>query len=299
MTEPTLRKTLEKRKLPAILIDETITAVQADRNALRPVHKKREQHIRLWKQIIDPAVAELRNVQHMQKLTLTHNTPERTAALEAYAALLELLVGKLKVNIEKIKAHADTQHRNVEDLKARQLRVSLIRDKRDIPKDTDDDDLLTPSRQASKTTRAFPNGKPNGGAHWVDYVPPSAVAQIQALFDVIPRTKGVKRKHPFPVLLDKATSAKRRAALIERTTKELSHIERRIAVELANRKLTDTHVFKHQEIDSMRLQVSKMQSAIHIMTLLPSNAFIPATWHGVMTTRTKPGISPLPKGQKQ
>jgi hypothetical protein len=63
------------------------------------LRKKREQHLRLWKQIIDPAVAELRNVQHMQKLTLLHPTPERMAALDAYAKMLGLLIDKLKFDL--------------------------------------------------------------------------------------------------------------------------------------------------------------------------------------------------------
>jgi hypothetical protein len=265
-----MRRYILERNVHAALVDRIIADEQARRYAVRPLRKKREQHIRLWKQIIDPAVAELRNVQHMLKLTLLYPTPERTAALEAYAGVLERLIGKLTLNVDKLKVSDDDMA----------------------------DDLLTPSRQASRATRAFPNGKPNGGTHWVDYVPPDMVQEITALFDAIPRTKGVKRKHPFLVVLDKATSAKRKEALIERTTKELTHIERHLAVRLADPRLKDTSVFTHQEIDAKRLQVSQMQSALHIISLLPPNAFIPPTWHGVMTARTKPGVSPLPKGQK-
>jgi hypothetical protein len=58
-------------------------------------------------------------------------------------------------------------------------------------------------------------------------------------------------------------------------------IERRIAVELADTRLTDTHVFKHQEIGEMRLQVSQMQAAMHRVSLLSPNDFVPVTWHGV------------------
>ena len=271
MSDVALRQALAKRKLPTPLVDGIIAAVQSDKDAVRPLRKKREQHLRLWKQIIDPAVAELRNVQHMQRLTLDYPTPERMTALDAYAKMLELLIGKLKLHVDKVKVDP-----------------ALL-----------DETLLTPSQMAGKPTKAFPYGKPNGGEYWVDYVPPDAVAKITALFDAIPRTKGVKRKHPFPVVLDRATSAKRKAALIERTTKEFTHIERRMAVELADPRLTDHHYFKHQEIGDMRLQVSRMQSALHIISLLPPNAFIPATWHGVMQPRTAPGVSPLLKGQKK
>ena len=270
MSDAALRRTLAKRKLPTPIVDGIIAAVQSDKDAVRPLRKKREQHLRLWKQIIDPAVAELRNVQHMQRLKLDNPSPERMEALDAYAKMLGLLIDKLKLHVDKVKVDP-----------------ALL-----------DETLLTPGQMASKPTKAFPYGKPNGGEYWVDYVPPAIVAEITALFDRIPRTKGVKRKHPFPIVLDRTTSAKRRAALIERTTKEMTHIERLMAVELADPRLTDHHYFKHQEIDDMRLQVSKMQSAIHIISLLPPNAFIPPTWHGVMRARTAPGEHPAPPTKK-
>lgn len=263
MTEVELRQAIAKRKRrPPIHVEEAFIAeVQAARNALSPVLKKREQHARLWKQLIEPAVAELRNVQHMQKLVLTYPTLERTQALAAYAGLITQLIKKFRVHIDKV----------------------------NITKNAIDDSLLTPGQHAKLSTRAFPNGKPNGGRFWVDWVPPNRVEQVQALFDVIPRTRGVRQKVPFPVVLDKQTSAKRRAVLIQRTSRELEYIERLMAAELADTRLTDTHVFKHQEIGAMRLQVSQMQSALHIISLLPPNAYIPPTWHGVMTARTRPG----------
>lgn len=264
MSDAALRQTLAKRKLPHGVAAEIIAAVQADRAAVRPLRKKREQHLRLWKQLIDPAVAELRNVQHMKKLTLTYPTPERTAALEAYAKMLGLLIDKLRLHVLKLKV--------------------------DLP--DIDADLLTPGKLAEQATRAFPHGKPNGGTFWVDWVPPNVVAEIQTLFDKIPHTKGVKRKEPFPVVLDKATSARRKAVLVERTKRELEHIERAMAVELADPRLTATHVFKQQEIADMRLQISRLQSALHIISVLPANAFIPPTWHGVMQPRTAPGVPP-------
>lgn len=271
MTAYEMRSALaqRKRKLPGATIEAIIENVMADRSGMRPMLKKREQHTRLWKQIVDPAVYELRNVRRMMKLTLSYPTPERTAALEAYAAVIELVIGKLRLNIDKL----------------------------NINEDSIDDDLRTPSQQASRATPAFPNGKPNGGTYWTDYVPRQVIKKILLLFLDVPKEKHVKRKHPFPVVLDKATSAKRRAALLERTQNELTHIERIIAVELADPRLKDTSTFKHQELDEMRLQASKMQNAIHIIGTLPPNAFIPPTWHGLLTPRTAPGRQPLPKGK--
>lgn len=273
MTYAEMRNALaqRKRKLPEPVINDIVANVKDARRAMHPINKTREQHTRLWKQIIDPAIYELRNVRRMLKLKLSYPTPERTAALEAYAALIEIVVGKLQLHIDKLNIQADT---------------------------LGDERPLTPSQMASKPTKAFPYGKPNGGEYWVDYVPPDMVAKISALFKAVPKEKHVKRKQPFPVVLDKVTSAKRKAALIERTNKELAHIERLMAVELADPRLTDHHYFKHQEIEDMRLQVSRMQEAMHYINLLPANAFIPATWHGVMTIRTQPGRKPADQPRK-
>lgn len=273
MSERTLRETLarRRRRLPPPLVESIVDGVKTAKAALRPVQKKREQHTRLWRQLIDPAASELRNVQRMLRLALTHPTPERTAALEAYAKVLETLIGKFRLHLDKL---------HVSD-------------------DYIDDSLLTPSQHASKPTHAFPQGKPNKGEHWVDWVPPDVVHKIYALFATIPKERHVKRKEPFPVTLDRADSAKRKAVLIERTTKEMEHVERLIAAELADTRLTDKHVFKQQEINSMRQQVSRMQEALQVIAALPPNAFVPPTWHGVMTPRTAPGQPPAVKPKKE
>ena len=266
LTPAEMRKAFanRKRKLPEKLVNDLIANERARRRTLHPVRKKREQHIRLWKNILDPAVYELRNVRRMLNLKLAHPTLERTAALEAYTAVIELVINKLQVNIDKLRIHEDKI----------------------------DDDLFTPGQQASKATPAFPYGKPNGGTHWVDYVPVPVIKKIRALFEAIPKTKHARQKEPFPVTFDRTTSAKRRIVLLDRTRKELEHLERRIAAELADPRLKDTSIFKHQEIDAMRVQASSMQSAMHLIGQLPPNAFIPPTWHGILTERTYPGQHP-------
>jgi hypothetical protein len=272
MSAAQMRKSLSnrRRKLPEDIIDGIIAVEKARRRKLHPMRKKREQHVRLWKQLLDPAVVELRNVQRMLNLSLTYPTPERETALTTYAGVIARVVGKMQINIDKLRVHED------------QL----------------DDDLLTPGQQASKRTPAFPHGKPNGGEHWVDYVPIPVIKKVRALFEAIPKTRHVRRKEPFPVTLPIATSAKLRAVLRERTQKELDHTERLMAAELADTRLTDTHVFKHQEINALRAQISKMQSALHLIGQLPANAFVPPSWHGILTERTYPGRSPLLETKK-
>jgi hypothetical protein len=122
---------------------------------------------------------------------------------------------------------------------------------------------------------------PNKGEHWVDWMPPKKIALIMDYFAAIPYTAGTKQKIPFERRIPQTQHDVLKKRLVERTAKEIALIERRIAVELADTRLTDTHVFKHQEIGEMRLQVSKMQAAMHRITQLNPNDFVPVTWHGV------------------
>lgn len=128
---------------------------------------------------------------------------------------------------------------------------------------------------------ALEKNLPNKGEHWVDWVPPQKIRLIKSYFAAITHTVGVKQKRPFERRIPQTQHDILKKRLIERTTQELGHIERRIAVELADPRLKPTNVFKHQEIGKMRLQVSQMQAAIHRASLLNPNDFVPVTWHGV------------------
>ena len=122
---------------------------------------------------------------------------------------------------------------------------------------------------------------PNKGAHWVDWMPPKKIALIKGFFDAIPYTKGVRTKQPFERRIPQSQHAKHKQRLIERTAKEIEHLERRIAAELADTRLTDNHVFKQQEINALRQRVSKMQTAMHTIRLLRPTDYVPVTWHGI------------------
>lgn len=134
---------------------------------------------------------------------------------------------------------------------------------------------------------ALEKNLPNKGEHWVDWVPLKKQALIKSYFDAIPYSYGKKKKTPFERRIPQTQHDILKNRLIERTIKEIGHIERRIAVELADPKLKATHVFKHQEIGEMRLQVSRMQAAMHAVTLLNPNDFVPVTWHAVKQPETE------------
>ena len=133
----------------------------------------------------------------------------------------------------------------------------------------------TPSKLAAGTN------VPNKGEHWTDWMPPKKIALIKDYFAQIPYAKGVRQKTPFERRWPTTQHAIHKKRLIERTDKELAILERRMAVELADAKLTDTHMFKHQEINDMRIQISKMQAAMHTIKLLRPTDLVPVTWHGI------------------
>jgi hypothetical protein len=122
---------------------------------------------------------------------------------------------------------------------------------------------------------------PNKGEHWTDWMPQKKIDLIKDYFAQIPYIKGVRQKTPFERRWPTTQHAIHKKRLIERTDKELAILERRMAVELADAKLTDTHHFKQQEINDMRIQISKMQAAMHTIKLLRPTDLVPVTWHGI------------------
>ena len=133
----------------------------------------------------------------------------------------------------------------------------------------------TPSKLAAGTN------VPNKGEHWTDWMPQKKIDLIKEYFAQIPYIKGVRQKTPFERRIPQTQHAIHKKRLIERTDKEMALIERRMAAELADAKLTDTHVFKQQEINDMRIQISKMQAAMHTIKLLRPTDLVPVTWHGI------------------
>lgn len=143
--------------------------------------------------------------------------------------------------------------------------------------------LMLDARDSGQTPRLVALGRnlPNKGEHWTDWMPQKKIALIEQYFAAVPYTKGVKQKKPFERRIPQTQHAIHKKRLIERTDKEMALLERRIAAELADAKLTDTHVFKQQEINDLRIQVSRMQAAMHTIKLLRPTDFVPVTWHGI------------------
>jgi hypothetical protein len=141
--------------------------------------------------------------------------------------------------------------------------------------------LSANTSEETPTKLAAGRNLPNKGEHWTDWMPQKKIDLIKEYFAQIPYIKGVRQKTPFERRWPTTQHAIHKRRLIERTDKELAILERRMAVELADAKLTDTHIFKQQEINDMRIQISKMQAAMHTIKLLRPTDLVPVTWHGI------------------
>lgn len=143
---------------------------------------------------------------------------------------------------------------------------------------------LTLDANASRQTPrelALGRNLPNKGEHWVDWMPLKKIALIQEYFAQIPYAKGVRQKQPFERRIPQTQHAIHKRRLIERTEKEMSNVERRLAAELADARLTDTQLFRQQEINDIRIHISRMQAALHTIRHLRPTDFVPVTWHGI------------------
>lgn len=143
--------------------------------------------------------------------------------------------------------------------------------------------LTLKANASGQTPRELAEGTnvPNKGEHWVDWMPLKKIALIEDYFARIPYTKGIRHKRPFERRIPQTQHAVHKRRLIERTDKEISTAERRLAAALADAKLTDTQVFRQQEINDMRIQISRMQAALHTIKALRPTDLVPPTWHGI------------------
>ena len=63
----------------------------------------------------------------------------------------------------------------------------------------DKDPELSPAKRLQKKLKAFPNGVPNGGSHWVDWIPESMKQPVVQLFDAVPYNEGCALLNEIPL----------------------------------------------------------------------------------------------------
>lgn len=222
-----------------------LAMIQDKRASIKSENGKRTQLRKLWGELMAPAKRELhvcslivKEVQRQRNSGYRSDGEEKLHALREYCKLIEALLGKA------------TEWERLAQ--------------------------ITPGQQAKKTTRAFPNGVPNGGIHWTDWISLSRKTPIRALFDAIPKHRGVKCKTPFerkiPRIRVYANGLKstlfeeQRLRLLERTIKELEGARAYEAV---------------HPTEAGGERVFKMRQAIAWLQSCEEGQPIPPTWHGI------------------
>jgi hypothetical protein len=127
---------------------------------------------------------------------------------------------------------------------------------------------------------------PNGGSHWVDWIPASVKQDTTALFDAIPHHFKAKSKVPF----ERRTIEDKRDVLIRRLARTVKEELGRAYKDLAN----DPDEYDNHDHHAY---IARMELAQKAIIALPDDAYIPTTWQGLFKTGYAYPISP--EGEKQ
>lgn len=224
------------------LIENTLRAeVRARKETRRRQRIKSAELKRLWRQLLAPLNYEMRNVGVLIRYQQGKAVPDHDyiEVLEAYNSLMV----KLKTFLEREARDGDT----------------------------------TPANLARQRTKRYPNGVPNGGMHWVDWVPPHIRGAVLVAYGELPYVRGIKRKALFMRVLSGAKDAtgltahdKQKAVLRLRTEKELEGAMRLTQVEVEQEKL-----------DRLEHDIERMRLALDYIETMKQNEVVPHTWHGL------------------
>jgi hypothetical protein len=133
--------------------------------------------------------------------------------------------------------------------------------------------LLTQYQVGDYTPTQFAKLKnvPNGGEHWVDWIPAVKKEAIENLFHEIPHHFRAKSKVPFE---RRNIKEEKRDVLIRRLSRSIKQELDRAYKDLAN----DQDEFDNQDHWDY---IKRMELAAKVVIALPDDAYVPATWQGL------------------
>jgi hypothetical protein len=111
---------------------------------------------------------------------------------------------------------------------------------------------------------------PNGGEHWVDWIPMTVKETVENLFNEIPHHFRAKSKVPF----ERRTMDDKRDVLLRRLATSIKQELGRAYKDLANDPDEFDNVDHHEYI-------ARMELAQKAIIALPDDAHVPATWQGL------------------
>lgn len=244
LTEHEIDRRLAAKRMPPATRIELRKQIMQGKAELKASRAREKQMNRLWGELIKPMRREVKIIRIV--LTRTEqqyasgffaNEDEAVAKLEAYQAYWDVMA-KLEIKCMKYRAAG-----------------------------------MTPAQAAKEKTKLFPNGMPNNGVHWTDWVPSSVKLVVVALFDAIPRRSKVKRKVPFERKTPRLTRVldgevmdlfeEQRFRLRSRTEKDLDRAKR----------MTQLDPKKADE-------VARIEQALEYIDSAEQGEVLPTTWHG-------------------
>lgn len=244
MSAGRLQTMLYKRGYPFPIIRDLLKQVHDMKEARRKRRIRETHHGKLWAQLLEPARMELQRIRTMRcslaKLAEAEPTnPNHTAKLSA-VTVYEAAI------------------------------VSVVQKLRQIQRE----DECTPTQFVAMLKKDFGKTIPNGGTHWVDYVPRKTVEHVTTLFDALPSPQRGKRKVPFERLIPLEAHLSALSKLNDRLKQDLAALEREMDVTQDD----DT-------LDKLNAKRMEMLEAQYILDSVPVGTPLPATWHSAHALR--------------
>jgi len=264
-TPRALTRKLKAQGLPGDAIFKAVEQAKTVRRALRSDREFLRKHRQAWRALLTPLRQEMNHA--IGGMRYDESDDLRADAFQLYAHTLEVVYYRLL-----------------------QLTGPVV-----------DGEMAMPSRVAAQINEEVARDGggspiPNGGVHWVDWVPPKAKARVERAFDTWiaagTRKKHAKTKVPFKRVEGDKVFAKNKERLVKAVTKELGTLTLKHEVALQGLAKRETELAEYgalrlgDESDlHLRLErrVAKAKKALSILTRwTKDDGALPRTWHGVL-----------------
>ena len=255
-----IRRRLALRKLPELpdnlrdqgyrsMAEYIYAQVMEKRHELREQRARQKYVAKQWRDILDPARREFRTMKAMLN---TARSRQRSGA-EDNEDISQAKIAALTAYMDVIGSFLST--------------VETWLDK---------DPELSPAKRLQKKLKAFPNGVPNGGSHWVDWIPESMKQPVVQLFDAVPYRAKAKRKVPFQRRIPKIFRMEKgeRFSLFDEFRYRL-----RIKTETALKQVESKLRFAKNDEDLLHRK-AKIDEALILIDNAKEGVMLPTVWQG-------------------
>jgi hypothetical protein len=265
LTPKALTSKLKAQGLPGDAIFKAVEQAKTVRQALRSDRAFLRKHRQAWRSLLTPLRQEMNHA--WGGMRYDEADALRADAFQLYAQTLEVMYYRLL-----------------------QLTGPVV-----------DGEMAMPSRVAAQINEEIAQGGngspvPNGGVHWVDWVPPKARARVERAFDAWmmagTRKKHAKTKVPFKRVEGDKVFAKNKERLLRAVTNELGTLtlKHEVALQGVAKRMAELAEYGAQRLGDesdlhLRLErrMVKARKALSILTRwTKDDGALPRTWHGVL-----------------